>query len=87
MGVLGLNSGKTRSSLLGIVGGYLLYLAYELFRDYGKTETTMPPWVQILFIVLFGLIGVGLLVYAVRVWKNSGKEEEEKKQDDENNLK
>ena len=84
-----MNNGKTRSSLLGVVGAYLLYTAWELWQDWGKTETTMTDPARIAFIVLFVLAGAALLVYAVRVWKRSDDQKEEKPQqrEDENSLK
>ena len=84
-----MNNGKTRSSLLGIVGAYLLYTTYELWQDWGNTETTMTTPARIVFIVLFVLAGAALLVYAVFVWKHSDDQKEEKPQarEDENSLK
>ena len=83
-----MNQGKTRSSLLGIVGAYLLYTAYELFEGRGDPNTTMTPAIRILFIAFFALAGAAILVYAWRVWKNSGKEEkEEPPKEDDNTLK
>ena len=83
-----MNNGKTRASLLGIVGGYLLYTAYELYRDWGNPDTTMTTAARIVFIVLFVLAGAALLVYAVRVWKCSGREEEKQQPPgDRNSLK
>lgn len=84
-----MNTGKTRSSLLGIVGAYLIYTAYELFQAREDTNTTMTPAVRIIFMVLFAAAGIGLLVYAVRVWKRSAEEEEKQQEsgDDGQNLK
>ncbi len=79
-----MNQGQTRSSLLGIVGAYLLYTAYELFRDRGETDTVMTPAARYAFIALFVLAGAALIVYAVRVWKQAGREEEKKREDAEN---
>ena len=84
-----LNNGKTRSSLLGIVGAYLIYIAYELWQDLGNTETTMTTPARIVFMALFVLCGAALLVYAVIVWRRAEdqKEEDEKPPEDENSLK
>ena len=73
-------NGKNRSYLLGVVGGYLLYLAYQLFRDRGMEDTTMTPAVRILFIVLFALTGIGLMVFAFRLWKTADRQEKETKE-------
>ena len=84
-----LNNGKTRSSLLGIVGAYLIYTAWELWQDWGNTETTMTPPVRIIFMVFFALAGAALLVYAVIVWRRSDDQKDEKPQPpkNENSLK
>ena len=83
-----MNNGKTRSSLLGIVGAYLLYTAYELWQDWGNTETTMTTPARIVFIVLFVLCGAALLVYAVYVWRHADdREENAPPPKDENSLK
>ena len=88
-GGFGLNNGKTRSSLLGIVGAYLLYTAWELWQDWGNTETTMTTPARVLFMALFVLAGVALLIYAVYVWKHADdpKEEETQPKEDEHSLK
>ncbi len=84
-----MNNGKTRSSLLGIVGAYLLYTAWELWQDWGNTETTMTAPARAVFMTLFALAGAALLVYAVYVWKHADdpKEEDDRPREDENSLK
>ena len=72
---------------MGVVGGYLLYTAYELFKGRGDPDTTMQPVVIILFIVLFAAAGVALLVYAWRLWKRGAMEEKQQKPEDKNGLK
>ena len=73
--------GKNRSYLMGIAGGYLLYIAYQLFESRGDQNTTMTPFVRIAFIVFFVLAGIGLLVFAFRLWFAANKEEKEKKEE------
>ena len=80
-----MNSGKSRATLLGVVGAYVLYLAYQLFEGRDQTDTTMSPGARYAFIALFVLCGLAVLVYALRVWKKSG--EEEKQQEDGERLK
>jgi len=66
-----------RSLLYGLVGGYLLYLAYELLQNRIKNvPSTMAPWLAILFIILFTGIGITLLVYAWKIWKQ-GREDQD----------
>ena len=82
-----LNKEKTRSSLLGLVEFYLLYLAYELYQGRNDPNTTMTEGMAILFTVMFILAAAGLLIYAFREWKRSGQQEEEPPKDDQNSLK
>ena len=70
-----MNPNNNRSMLYGVVGGYLLYLAYELVKNLiDDVSTTMPQWLQILAAVFFAAMGVLLLVFAVKIWKK-GREE------------
>ncbi len=55
---------------MGIAGGYLIYLAYELLKSLlDNIPTTMPRWVAILAITGFTGIGIVLVVQAFRIWK------------------
>ena len=60
-----MNSSTNRSMLYGIVGGYLIYLAYELGKNMvDNVPTTMPRWLNILAVVAFAGIGmIGGIVY------------------------
>ena len=64
--------------IFGVVGGYLIYLAYELFQSLRSGEaTTMPRALQITVIVVFAGLGAALLVFAFRVWKK-GREDHDR---------
>ena len=83
-----MNNGKTRASLLGIAGLYLLYISYELFQGRHETETTMTPLVRWLFIALFVIAAAFVLAYAWRIWKRSKQEDENPpSRDDRDSLK
>lgn len=77
-----MNRGKNRSYLMGVVGGYVLYLAWQLFRDRNDPDTTMALWLRILFMVFFAIAGIGLMIYAWRIWKIADKEEREGKEEE-----
>lgn len=83
-----MNKGNLRSSLFGIVGVYLIKIAYDLYQARNDTDTTMTPLVRILFIVFFCLAGAGLFVYALVIWYRSRREEkeEQQKEEEENSL-
>ena len=64
------NPNMGRSSIFAVVGGYLIYMAYEMLKNLiDKVPTTMPQFVLILFIALFTGIGIVLLVFAWKLWK------------------
>lgn len=73
-----MNLKNNRSMLYGVVGTYLLYLAYELAKNMiDDVPTTMPRWVGILAVVFFSGIGVALLVIAWKMWKKSKEDSDE----------
>ena len=61
--------------LFGVVGGYLIYLAYDLLKGLiDKTPTKMPAWLTVLVIVVFTGAGGALIVFAWKSWKKSTRE-------------
>ena len=80
---------RIHSTLLGVVGAYLIYLAYQLFEKRADADASMPPALRIVFIAFFSLAGAAVIVYAFLVWKKSRAEDEQEQQrkDDENTLK
>ena len=69
---------RIHSTLLGVVGAYLIYLAYQLFEK--RADASMPPALRIVFIAFFGLAGAAVIVYAFLVWKKSRAEDEQEQQ-------
>ncbi len=73
-----MNGNTTRSVLQGLVGFYLIYLAYQLLKGLiDGISTTMPRWVAILAILAFTGIGISFLVNAWKSWKK-GKEDQDR---------
>lgn len=73
---------RNRALLLGVVGGYIIYLAYEMMRDELAGNSTMPMWVCILFVILMGGGGIFALFLAWKTYRKKDTEEEEKPADD-----
>lgn len=61
---------NTHSALLALVGGYMLYIAYELISRMRSGSDEMSPAAAILFGALFAAAGVAVILYAWKVWKN-----------------
>ncbi len=66
---------KIHSTLLGVVGGYILYLAYQLFEKYRAGTKEMPDAVFIAAIIFFTIAGIGTLIFAWKTWRKATKED------------
>lgn len=49
-----------------LVAGYMCYLAYMIASGYTKGETTMQPWLVLLFCGIFTVGAAVFAVYAVK---------------------
>ena len=59
------NNKRTNYIIRGLAGGYLLYIAYSLFTDFASVPEN-NRMIIILAMVLFSIIGLGLLFFSVR---------------------
>lgn len=74
---MNVNPNTGRFSIFAVVGAYLIYLAYGMLKDkIDQVPTTMPPFLQILFIALFTGVGIALLFFAWKFWKK-GREDQD----------
>lgn len=74
---------KGRTLFYGIGAAYLLYLCYDLFQSGVRTgEATLPIT---LFCILFGVVGAGLAVLAVKQYKKYMQDAMADSPDEENN--
>lgn len=69
---------KIHSIMLALVGGYLLYLAYQLFDKYRTGTEEMPGIVFILAIAVFAAGGIGTMLWAWRIYRQQRNDEREK---------
>ena len=74
---------KVHATLLALVGGYVLYLAYQLYGKFRSGTKEMPDAVFILAIAGFAAAGIAVLVFAWKTYRKAQKkaaEETEEKQ-------
>ncbi len=74
---------RIHSMLLALVGGYLLYLAWQLFDKYRTGTEEMPEAVFLLAIGIFTIAGIGVLFFAWTVYQKTRKEEKQQSEDPE----
>ncbi len=60
---------QIHATLLALVGGYLLYLAWQLFDKFRTGTQEMPDAAFILSILVFTAGGIGVLVWAFSIWR------------------
>ncbi len=70
---------SVHSSLLALVGGYMLYITWHLLREQG--DTGMAPGIRTLFMILFAAAGIGTLVYAGWIWKKDQEKQKEEREE------
>ena len=75
---------RIHSILLTLVGGYMLYLAYQLFGKYRSGTKEMPDAVFILAIIVFAAAGIGVWVYAWRIYRKHKKDSQQPTGNEEN---
>lgn len=66
----------TRSMLLGLVGGYMLYLAYQVLRDTMNGTSSMSVAATVLSVTFLSVSGIGIMAYALHLWKRQKKEQQ-----------
>ena len=73
---------STHATLLGVIGGYLIYLAYQMVRDTLSGVSSMPMTTTVILAGLMGLAGLGVIGYALYTWRASTKASREAEQED-----
>ena len=68
---------KIHSTLLGLVGAYLVYMAWHLYELGREGDPSMTAPLRILFIAVFALAGLGVMFFAWTIWRKE-KEKEQK---------
>ena len=64
---------NVHAALLAAVGGYLLYLAWQLLDTYRSQTGEMSPVINIAAVIIFVLGGIGTLYYAWSVYRHGKK--------------
>jgi len=67
----------THAMLLALVGGYILYIAWHLLENLLSGVQDMPQAAAIAAIAVFGLGGIGVLIYAWKTWQSTKKKDDE----------
>ena len=64
---------RVHATLLAVVGGFVLYLAWQLLDKYRSGTQEMPDAVFIIAIIVFTLGGIGTIAYAWICYRNGNR--------------
>ena len=59
------------ATMLGVIGGYLVYLAYQMIRDTSSGVSSMDMTTTVVLAGLMALAGLGVMAFALRLWRKS----------------
>ena len=59
----------THASLMAVVGGYLIYMAYQMVQNTLSGASSMPMSTTGILAGIMGLCGLGAIGYAVYLWR------------------
>ena len=74
-----LKNDKIHAMFMGLGGGYLLYLAYQLLDKFRTGTGEMPDAVFILAITVFAAGGIGILIFALMLYRKSDRDNDQEK--------
>lgn len=77
---------SAHATLLAVIGGYMIYLAYQMVQDTLSGVSEMSMTTTAILAGVMALCGLGVLAYGIRTWrktKNAAREAEEKHTEDE----
>lgn len=77
-----MKNSSVHAMLMALVGGYVLYIAYQLFDKLQSGAEEMPFWLCVAAIAFFALAGLAVILYAWKLWRD-GKQEEQINEDEE----
>ena len=60
---------KHRASLVAVISGYLLYMAYEVLRDTANGVSSMSATGAVACAAFLALGGLGTLAWTIRLWR------------------
>jgi len=67
---------STHATLIAVIGGYLIYMAYEMVQNTLNGRSTMSMTTTVITAVIMALAGLGTIGYAVYLWRAGSKKQE-----------
>lgn len=74
---------STHVTLLAVIGGYLIYLAYEMVRDTLSGASSMPLTMTLVLAGIMAVCGLAVIGYGIRMWRANAKAAREEQEETE----
>ena len=72
---------SSHATLIAVIGGYLIYMAYEMVQSTLTGKSSMSMTVTVITALIMALAGLGTIGYGVYLWRAASKQQEEPLQD------
>jgi len=72
---------STHATLLAVIGGYLIYMAYEMVQNTLTGKSTMSMTTTVIAALIMALAGLGTIAYGVYTWRAGSKQQEAPSED------
>lgn len=67
----------THATLIAVIGGYLVYLAYQMVRDTLSGASSMSMTTTVILAGAMALCGLAVVAYGFRLWRKGEKAKKE----------
>lgn len=62
---------SAQATMMAVIGGYLVYLAYEMVRDTISGVSSMSMTTTVILAGIMALCGLIVLAYGIRSWRKA----------------
>ena len=66
------------ATMIAVIGGYLVYLAYQMVRDTLSGASTMSMTTTVILAGVMALCGLAVMAYGFRLWRKGEAAKKEK---------
>lgn len=72
---------SNHATLLAVIGGYLIYMAYQMVRDTLSGASTMSLSLTLVLAGIMAVCGLAVIGYSIWMWRAHGKAAREEEQE------
>lgn len=73
---------SAHATMIAVIGGYLIYLAYQMVRDTLSGASSMSMTTTVILAGIMALCGLGVIAYGIWVWRRGVKASQQTKEEE-----